>query len=976
MVNRGSEWRLWNLHMHSAYSKETRTKMSVKEIFDKLIEKNISMFSITDHSNVDALDDIWNIYENQGNEKGLYKDQINFIPGIEIKTDKGKKGVHLICVFPQKIKISETYVKSTRQNIYDNFCSVLGLTESKITANGNGDYGKGLLTSIVNFEAAVELTHKLGGLVIIHGGDKHGSIENEMTHVLKKEPTPEEIYETLDITKSEIIEKKIDIVELPNHKKKEAKNAKFYKNVFGKPCMVASDSHEKSDYESMEERCTWVKADCSFEGLRQALIDYDNRMYLGDVPEQIERIKKNPTKYIDKVVINWTDNYDGNKGKWFKNICIPMNPGLISIIGNKGNGKSAIAEIIGLLADSHNYEKFAFLNRGEFLKNKLASNFEASLIWENNGETTKKNLSDIPDVNNVERCQCIPQQYFEEICTDTEFKRFSDEINHVIFSRLTEIDKENCRGFDELIDKYTKSTEENIGFLINDLTNVNRKIIDKETKLLSTYKIRQEALLKDAKTQLEAHMSIKPKKIDKPELPKEKQEMYDSVLEKIKELSNQSENENQKLFSLNEKARKLQDILEEVDEIHNRFAKSMEHINEELFEFDLSVNSIFDLKVNKEKVNAKKTEIDQLITEVKDKLENPESGLEIQLIKYTKEKNDIVAEEDKHIQEYNEYLNNLKEWSDIEKTCREAVKVVEDEIKYISGGIQGDLKSLYIKRDEIARDILEEKKKIIQIYNRFKKPVDDFLSKNGDLLSDYSICIRSGLTIDTTFEKNLFDYINRQKRNVFKEDNYQLYKTIEELGDIECIEEYLNIPNKIIEKMSEFPDGIIPQIKESRMLDFYNYLFGLGYLTNKYELVSDGKTLDKLSPGERGALLLIFYLLLDLRDIPLVIDQPEDNLDNQSVTKVLVPFIQTAKNRRQIILVTHNPNLAVVADSDQIIHVKIDKENDQLVEVEAGGIENDVINQAIVTILEGTMLSFKKRELKYIERPFQVLCKR
>lgn len=167
--------------------------------------------------------------------------------------------------------------------------------------------------------------------------------------------------------------------------------------------------------------------------------------------------------------------------------------------------------------------------------------------------------------------------------------------------------------------------------------------------------------------------------------------------------------------------------------------------------------------------------------------------------------------------------------------------------------------------------------------------------------------------------------------------------------------------------MNEFPDGIIPQIKESKILDFYNYLFGLGYLTNKYELVSDNKTLDKLSPGERGALLLIFYLLLDLRDIPLVIDQPEDNLDNQSVAKVLVPFIQAAKNRRQIILVTHNPNLAVVADSDQIIHVKIDKENEQLVEVEAGGIENDAINQSIVTILEGTMFSFKKRELKYIE---------
>lgn len=241
------------------------------------------------------------------------------------------------------------------------------------------------------------------------------------------------------------------------------------------------------------------------------------------------------------------------------------------------------------------------------------------------------------------------------------------------------------------------------------------------------------------------------------------------------------------------------------------------------------------------------------------------------------------------------------------------------------------------------------------------------MNNNSELLSEYSICIRSGLVIDTSFQQSLFDYINKQKRNIFKDDNYQLYKTIEEIGDIEYIEEYLNIPKKIIEKMSEFPDSIIPQIKESKILDFYNYLFGLGYLTNKYELVSDNKTLDKLSPGERGALLLIFYLLLDLRDIPLIIDQPEDNLDNQSVAKVLVPFIQAAKNRRQIILVTHNPNLAVVADSDQIIHVKIDKENEQLVKVEAGGIEDNAINESIVTILEGTMFSFKKRELKYIE---------
>ncbi len=96
--------------------------------------------------------------------------------------------------------------------------------------------------------------------------------------------------------------------------------------------------------------------------------------------------------------------------------------------------------------------------------------------------------------------------------------------------------------------------------------------------------------------------------------------MYDAVLEKIKEMSKENESENQKLFSLNENIRKIQNILEEVDEIQNRFAKSMEHINEELDEFDLSANTIFDLKVNKEAVNAKKAEIEQLIAEVRDRL--------------------------------------------------------------------------------------------------------------------------------------------------------------------------------------------------------------------------------------------------------------------------------------------------------------------------------------------------------------------
>jgi ABC-type Mn2+/Zn2+ transport system ATPase subunit len=104
----------------------------------------------------------------------------------------------------------------------------------------------------------------------------------------------------------------------------------------------------------------------------------------------------------------------------------------------------------------------------------------------------------------------------------------------------------------------------------------------------------------------------------------------------------------------------------------------------------------------------------------------------------------------------------------------------------------------------------------------------------------------------------------------------------------------------------------------------------------------------------------------DKQDIPLVIDQPEDNLDNKSVYQILVTFIKKAKKRRQIILVTHNPNLAVVADAEQIIHVSIDKKDSKPdFDFFSGSIEEPSINQAVVDILEGTLPAFDNRRLKY-----------
>jgi predicted ATPase len=163
------------------------------------------------------------------------------------------------------------------------------------------------------------------------------------------------------------------------------------------------------------------------------------------------------------------------------------------------------------------------------------------------------------------------------------------------------------------------------------------------------------------------------------------------------------------------------------------------------------------------------------------------------------------------------------------------------------------------------------------------------------------------------------------------------------------------------------PIPIYDQLLKGKKLEaLLGCVFELQYLEPSHTLRWANKEISELSPGERGTLLLVFYLLIDQSDIPLIIDQPEENLDNQTVYDVLVPSIKEAKVRRQIIMVTHNPNLAVVCDADQIIYASLDKEKGNRVTYQHGSIENIVVNQKLVDILEGTWPAFDNRERKYI----------
>jgi energy-coupling factor transporter ATP-binding protein EcfA2 len=129
-----------------------------------------------------------------------------------------------------------------------------------------------------------------------------------------------------------------------------------------------------------------------------------------------------------------------------------------------------------------------------------------------------------------------------------------------------------------------------------------------------------------------------------------------------------------------------------------------------------------------------------------------------------------------------------------------------------------------------------------------------------------------------------------------------------------------------------------------------------------------GRDFDNLSGGQKGTLLTIAILLLDKKNSNkiLVIDQPEDQLDNNTVNTILVPAFKFAKKKRQIFLITHNANLVINADAEQIIVAEDKKEDKKVIlKYKAGSLEDEDIKSDICNILEGGKEAFKKRRLKY-----------
>jgi hypothetical protein len=146
---------------------------------------------------------------------------------------------------------------------------------------------------------------------------------------------------------------------------------------------------------------------------------------------------------------------------------------------------------------------------------------------------------------------------------------------------------------------------------------------------------------------------------------------------------------------------------------------------------------------------------------------------------------------------------------------------------------------------------------------------------------------------------------------------------------------------------------------------FAQWLYSTDHISIEYGINYDGVDIRKLSPGTRGVVLLLLYLALDdADDRPLIIDQPEENLDPKSVYDELVPLFQASKRKRQVVIVTHNANLVINADADQIIVAEVGTQTAPglpPITYRSGGLEEAPIRRIVCDILEGGEAAFKDR---------------
>lgn len=739
-----------------------------------------------------------------------------------------------------------------------------------------------------------------------------------------------------------------------------------------------NDRRGYGDYPSG--KATWIKANPTFEGLQQAIKEPAKRSFIGEQPPKKKLFNENRSLFIDKLEINKSSD-SSLSDEWLNQTGLDLNPDLIAIIGNKGSGKSALADITALLGNSKQSHHFSFLKENRFRgkTGEPAKYFVAKSTWAD-GKELEKNLNENPATENVEFVKYIPQGHFEELCNahvSGKSDAFEKELRAVIFSHADDTVRLGSLDFDQLIEQQERSLRSRIDGLRGELHTVNQKIDSTEKQMLPETRRAIEEQLTQKLRLIDEHNKIRPEDVDQPtsELSEEQQKASDQLSEIAEELEKtkvQKENNHKELTELAAKKKAGRNIQEGIDVVNRTIQHFFTSFDEDAKLIGLDIHEIIRLKINEQLI--KDIESATLTRESDIRIDNQK--LEEHEQKIATKREPLNAKLNSPQQAYQNYLEKLKEWEE-KKTSILGSRDLPDTLKGLEHRKE-QLDNLPNQRDILKADRLDKTAQIFDLLNEQRsnreklfQPVQKLIQNNSLIRDEYKLQFKSELSSTTELITDKLFSLVKQASGEFRGESESLAAMKElidrhDLNNKQSLLEFLTELNSKLESSSSGQIGIESMLRKGRSAnEVYDFIFDLEYLKPRYTLMFQGAYIGQLSPGQRGSLLLIFYLLVDKGNTPIILDQPEENLDNETIVSLLVPVLNEAKQKRQIIMVTHNPNLAVVCDAEQIIHCQIDRKNRQKIMYTSGAIECKVINRKVVDVLEGTMPAFDNRKMKY-----------
>lgn len=977
---KGSEWRKWDLHVHTPKSIIQEYGGDTKAVWDAYISKiaslppEVKVIAVTDYLFCDG-------YEYLLTRKDEIPNIDLIIPNIEFRlnTFSGQAGnskrhnFHILfdpSVSVQDIRDQLLNCLSTGYLIEDN-----AEWNQTPTPRSLEDLGK-------KIKAAAPTGNTVHSKTDLEVGFENVTYKREtIEELLKKSPFKgkyiiaigysEWDHSRWDQSAAEkrtlINSAKFCLTNLDDPSKISENRDDLKQNKLNSLILHSSDAH---NLDNIGKTLLWIKADPTFAGLKQVLNEPEARVFIGDNYPNL----KPDHKVIKKISIPQSNG-------WFSdNFEIELNRDLITIIGGRGSGKSALAEAIAYGAGSRDNSEDAFLKKATKHKNSITGT-KIKIDWADESSTEFEVGKLMEDQGLV---QYLPQGAVEDLCSHRNSEKLQKQIENVIFQKLDDTERMGASDFEELRTRILSGFKYEKEQVVEKINDINHKIGDLVSVLKNLPE--KEKQLAEKKAELERlNKSL-------PELPAEDKKGQEE-LAKLAEAKKKYET---KIVELQSKLNKISDVETKVKIFKSKIKEFKDEINILLTGLDITESSVFDVTFDedaiKKALNAEKDVIAEQLKTIKQG--NKKEVAKLLSVEETELSFDNLQELNKGIEdkqkETRAFETTKLKYQQQKKTIltvESSIKAIDGEIARIKSESTPEKERLEKERFEIYGTYFEllksEKSKMEELY----KPLQDSLLAGTD--TDKKLIFEAQINYRLEpHNKAGLDIIDRSRKGNFREID-SLKKVLSEHSDEFIRHEFdLTIIEKKLKEtlvnFSTFEDSEIlieDQLRENHNLeDFYNWLFDPTYFEIISSLKFDDTDLYLLSPGQKGIILLILYLKIDEADYrPLIIDQPEENLDNLSVYRDLIEYFRDRKQYRQIIMVTHNPNLVVNTDAEQIIVANYNGKRIPKLEYCSGSLEDQAIKipdveiekfedgiiEQVCNILEGGEPAFAKRKKKY-----------